>query len=210
MIRIFIADDHPLVRQGVKRILEETPGFRLVGEASTAQETLAEITSHKCDVLLLDIAMPGRDGLEVLRHLKQTQAHLAVLVLSMYPAHQYAVRALKAGAAGYLSKDVLPGELVTAIRKVARDGWYISPTVADHLAFAVTQEGDKPLYQSLSDREYQVLCFFGAGKTATEIAEELCLSVKTISTYRARILEKMHLKTTAELIRYALEQQLVD
>lgn len=210
MIRTLIADDHEVVRQGVKRIIEDTPDLWVTGEAENEQAVIEQLSTQTWDIVLLDISMPGRGGLEVLQYIKQTHARLPVLMFSMHPVEQYAVRAFKAGAAGYLSKDCIAEELVGAIRKVARGGRYISPSVSEHLALEVTRDSDQPLHQSLSNREFQVLCLFGAGKTATEIAETLCLSVKTISTYRSRILEKMCLNTTAELIRYAIQHQLDD
>jgi DNA-binding NarL/FixJ family response regulator len=209
MIRILVADDHAIVREGVKRLLADTKDLRVMGEASNGQEVLAKISSQTWDVLLLDLAMPGRNGLEVLQQLKRTAPQLPVLVFSMYPGNQYLVRALKAGAAGYLPKESLPEELVSAVRKVVQGGRYISPSLTECLVLEMTRESDAPLHARLSDREYQVLCLLATGKTATEIAEELALSVKTVSTYRVRILEKMQLNTTAELIHYAIRQGLI-
>ena len=209
MIRILVADDHAIVREGVKRLLADTKDLRVMGEASNGHEVLAKVASQTWDVLLLDLAMPGRNGLEVLQQLKRTDPQLPVLVFSMYPGNQYLVRVLKAGAVGYLPKESLPEELVIAVRKVAQGGCYISPSLTECLVLEMTRESDAPLHARLSDREYQVLCLLASGKTVTEIAEELALSVKTISTYKARILEKMHLNTTAELIHYAIRQGLV-
>jgi two-component system, NarL family, invasion response regulator UvrY len=210
MIRILVADDHAIVREGVKRILADTRDLRVLGEASNGQEVFAKVSSQAWDVVLLDLAMPGRNGLEVLQQLKHTNPHLPVLVFSMYPGSQYVVRALKAGARGYLPKESLPEELVIALRKVVQGGRYVSPSLTECLVLEMTRESDAPLHTSLSDREYQVLCLLASGKTVTEIADELALSVKTISTYRARILEKMHMNTTAELIHYAIRQCLVE
>jgi two-component system invasion response regulator UvrY len=210
MMRILIADDHAVVREGVKRILEDMNGAIMVEEASNGQELLAKATTKTWDVVLLDISMPGRNGLEVLRQLKSIHAALPVLVFSMHPEDQYAVRAFKAGAAGYLTKDSIPEELVTAIRRVVGGRRYVSAALAEHLVLEVTHDPDMPPHARLSDRELQVLRMLGSGRTVTHIAAELSLSVKTISTYRSRILEKMHLRSNAELIHYAVRHQLVD
>jgi len=210
MIRVFVADDHCVVREGVKHVLSDTPDLRVAGEASNGREACRMMSKQAWDVLLLDPDMRDKSGLEILHDLKQTCPRLPVLVFSMYAGGPYAMRAIKAGAAGYLSKDSLPQELVTAIRKVVHGGCYVSPCLADELVFEMSRDSDQPLHTNLSDREYQVLCLFADGNTASEIAHELSLSVKTISTYRARILEKLNLKTTADLIRYAIRQQLVD
>jgi two-component system invasion response regulator UvrY len=210
MIRVLVVDDHSVVREGIKRILADTRDLCVAGEASNGQELLAKVSAQACDVVLLDISMPGRNGLEVLHHLKRMHPRMPVLMFSIHPGSQYAVRAFKAGATGYLAKESLPEELVTALRKVVRGRCYISPALAENLILEVTREEDAPLHAHLSDREHQVLCLLATGKTVTEVAEELALSVKTISTYRARILEKMHLRTTAELVHYAIRHQLVD
>lgn len=209
MIRILVVDDHMVVREGVKRIVADTSDMCVAGEAKDAQEALNRIETAEWDVVLLDLALPGRNGLEVLQCLKHSHPKLPVLVFSAYAEDQYAVRALKAGAAGYLTKCSLPGELVQAIRKVVRGGRYASASLAEYLVWALTEETEQPLHDCLSDREYQVLCLLAAGKKVTAIAEELVLSAKTISTYRARILEKMHLHTTGELIHYAIGHGLV-
>jgi two-component system, NarL family, invasion response regulator UvrY len=210
MMRILIADDHAVVRQGVKRILDDMNGSIVVEEASNGRELLAQATTKTWDVVLLDISMPGRNGLEVLRQLKSLYPALPVLVFSMHPEDQYAVRAFKAGAAGYLTKDSIPDELVTAIRRVVGGRHYVSAALAEYLVLEVTHDPDTPLHARLSDRELQVLCMLGSGRTVTDIAAELSLSIKTISTYRSRILEKMHLRSNAELIHYAVRHQLVD
>ncbi len=210
MMRILIADDHAVVREGVKRILDDMKGVIVVEEASNGQELLAKATTKTWDVVLLDISMPGRNGLEVLRQLKSIHAALPVLVFSMHPEDQYAVRAFKAGAAGYLTKDSIPEELVTAIRRVVGGRRYVSAALAEHLVLEVMHDPDMPPHARLSDRELQVLRMLGSGRTVTHIATELSLSVKTISTYRSRILEKMHLRSNAELIHYAVRHQLVD
>jgi two-component system, NarL family, invasion response regulator UvrY len=208
-MRLLIADDHAVVREGVKRILT-TMNDCLVGEASNGQELIAKATVEAWDVVLLDISMPGRNGLDVLRQLKSTCPLLPVLVFSMHPEQQYAMRAFKAGAAGYLTKESIPEELVTAIRKVVQGGRYVSPAMAEYLVDEVARPSDAPAHSILSDRELQVLCLLASGKTVTQIAAELSLSVKTVSTHRSRMLEKMHMKTNAELIHYAIRHRLVD
>ncbi len=210
MVRIFVADDHAVVREGVKRIVADTSDLVVAGEASHSQEVLVKVAARTCDVVLLDISMPGRSGLEILQQLKRAHPTLPVLVFSVHPENQYALRAFKAGASGYLTKDSIPEELVTAIRKVVQGGRYVSPSLAEHLVLEVAIGSDKPRHASLSDREYQVLCMLASGKTVTEIAHELSLSVKTISTHRSRILEKMRMKTNAELMHYAIHHRLVD
>jgi DNA-binding NarL/FixJ family response regulator len=208
MIRVFVADDHAVVRRGVLQILEDSPDIVVAGEAGGGRETLRGVQETDPDVLLLDIAMPDGGGLEVLAQLRSLQPDLRILILSMYPEKQYAVRALRAGAAGYLTKESAPEELVAAIRKVAQGGTYVSQSLAEKLAGELKGEAPKEQHEALSDREYQVVRLLAAGKTVSEIAADLSLSVKTVSTYRARILEKLRLKSTAEVIRYALEQGL--
>jgi DNA-binding NarL/FixJ family response regulator len=210
MIRILIGDDHAVVREGVKRILDETSDLMVAGEASHGQEVLAKVAAEAWDVVLLDISMPGRNGLEVLQQLRALHPSLPVLVFSMHPEDQYAVRAFRAGAAGYLTKDSLPEELISAIRKVMGGGRYVSSTLAEHLVLDIGRHVTAPLHAALSNREYQVLSLLATGKTVTEIAGVLSLSVKTVSTHRARILEKMRLRTNAELIHYAIRHQLVE
>jgi DNA-binding NarL/FixJ family response regulator len=210
MMRILIVDDHAVVREGVKRILDDMEGAILVGEASDGQELLVQATPKTWDVVLLDISMPGRNGLDALRQLKSLQPTLPVLVFSMHPEQQYAVRAFKAGAAGYLTKDSLAEELVTAVRKVVAGRRYVSTALAEYLALEVARDSATPPHTKLSDRELQVLCMLGSGNTVTSIAAELSLSVKTISTYRRRILGKMHFRTNAELIRYAVDHKLAE
>jgi two-component system, NarL family, invasion response regulator UvrY len=209
MIKILIADDHPVVRQGLKQILAETRDIVVADEAASGQEVMKKVTKNDYDVILLDISMPGRNGLDILRELKSKRPKAAVLILSIYPEDQYAVRVLKLGAAGYLTKESVPEELITAIRKVAQGRKYISATLAEKLAVDLELNAEKPVHENLSDREYQVLCMISSGKRLKEIAEELSLSIKTISTYRTRILDKMKLRNNAELIRYALQNNLV-
>ena len=209
MISVFIADDHAIVRQGLKQIVSDTTDIRLAGEAATGQEALQMVRSGTCDVLVLDLNMPGIGGLDILRVLKGERPNLPVLILSIHAEEQYAVRCLQAGAAGYLTKESAPEELVEAIRQVAAGGKYVSRGLAESLAMRLTETGDRPRYETLSDREFQVLQLMGAGKSLTEIAAALSLSVKTVSTYRARILEKLALKSSAEIIQYAIQNRLV-
>jgi len=210
MIRVLIADDHPIVREGLRQILSETDDILVVDEASNGKEVLDYTWNNTYDVILLDISMPGRDGLEVLRELKRHKPKLPVLILSMYPEEHYAIRVLRGGASGYLTKSSAPDELISAIRKVATGRKYISSTLAERLTYELDRDADRPAHESLSDREYQVMHMIASGKTIKEIAEELCLSVKTVSTYRSRILEKMTLKNNAEIVLYAVQNKLVD
>jgi len=211
MTRLLIADDHPIVREGLRRVVEDAPGgtITVAGEASDGNEVLAKAESLKPDVVLLDITMPGPGFVETIQRLKALRPQIRILVLSVQPEDQFAVRALKAGASGYVSKNLSPEHLVTAIHEVTRGGRYISPTLAQRLAAAVADGADRPPHEGLSAREYQVLCLLGAGKSVKEIAAVMELSVKTVSTYRARILEKTTLKSNAEIIRYTLEHGLV-
>lgn len=210
MIKILIADDHRIVREGLKQILAETPDMIVADEANNAQEVLRKVWDNDYDVLLLDISMPGRSGLDILKQLKSDRPKLSVLVLSMYSEEQYALRALRAGASGYMTKESAPDELIEAIRKVSTGRKYISPTVAEKLAFSLESGDERPPQETLSDREFQVMCMIASGKTIKAISEELSLSVKTVSTYRARILEKMRMKNNAELTHYAIQNKLVD
>ncbi len=210
MIRILVADDHPVVREGLKRIIESARDMRVTAEAGTSAEVLEAVRLEVPDVVLLDISMPGRGGLEVLSDLRTEFARLPVLVVSMYSEDQYARRVLKAGAAGYLTKESAPGQLVRAIRQVVRGGRYVSPTLAVRLAIDLQAPEGKSPHELLSDREYQVFCMIADALTVTEIAERLFLSVKTVSTYRARILEKMGLKNNVEIARYAIRHRLVE
>jgi len=210
MIKILVADDHAVVREGVKQILSETADMVVAAEASSAQEVLNKVWENNYDLVLLDISMPGRGGLDVLKQLKDEKPGLPVLILSIYPEEQYAVRALRAGASGYLTKESAPDELIAAIRKISQGGKYVSASLAEKLAFDMEIGAEKPPHEMLSDREYQVICMIAKGKTVKEIAGELSLSVKTISTYRSRILEKMRMKNNAELTYYAIKNKLVD
>lgn len=207
--RILIADDHAVVRRGLKQIIAETPDMVVVDEATNGWEVLDKVRKDDYDVVLLDIAMPGKDGMDVLTQLKYERPELPVLMLSMYPEEQFAVRALRAGASGYLTKESAPDELVTAIRKVSTGGKYVSSSLAERLA-SLLQKAERLSHEILSDREYKVMCLIASGKTVTEIAKELSLSVKTISTYRSRILVKMQMKNNAELTLYAVKNGLIN
>ena len=209
-LRILIVDDHAIVRQGLKHILLEGWGGAVFGEASNVAEMLPMFRKEKWDVVLLDINMPGRSGLDVLGDLRHEKPTVPVLILSGHAEDQYAARVLKAGASGYLTKETAPDELILAVRKVLSGGKYISATLAEQLASELGSEAKKQPHESLSDREYQVMCLLARGKTATEIATELSLSVKTISTFRTRVLAKMQKKTNAELAHYALQNKLIE
>lgn len=209
-LRMLVVDDHPVVRRGLIQTLAEAfPGLHL-GEASNAQEALEQIWAHDWDVVVLDVSMPGRSGLDVLKEVRQERQKLPVLVLSMYPEDEFALRVLQNGAAGYLTKQTAPNELVAAVKKVLSGGRYISTAVAEKLAEHLDRDMEKAPHHLLSDREYQVMCMLASGKTVKEIGAELSLSIKTINTYRSRILEKMLVKNNAELMRYAVEHELVD
>jgi two-component system, NarL family, invasion response regulator UvrY len=210
VIKILIADDHAIVREGLKQILAETSDMIVAGEATNGREVLEQVRKEDWDLVLLDLAMPGKDGLETLKELKLEKPKLPVLVLSIYPEEQYAVRLLRAGAAGYLTKESAPEELIAAIRKVSQKGKYISLSLAEKLAFYLEADGERPRHEMLSDREYKVMLMIASGKTVTEIADEMCLSIKTVSTYRVRALNKMGLKNNAEFTYYALKHGLVD
>ena len=210
MIRILIADDHAIVREGLKKILAETPDMVVADEASDGQEVLDKVWENEYNVVLLDISMPGRNGLDILKQVKSERPELAVLVLSMHPEEQYAVRVLRAGASGYLTKASASDELIAAIRKVSLGRKYVTSSLAEKLAFDLEMDAEKLLHETLSDREYQVMCMIARGKTVREIAQELSLSGKTISTYRSRILEKMKMKNNAQLTHYAIQNRLVE
>jgi DNA-binding NarL/FixJ family response regulator len=209
-IKVLIADDHEVVRQGVKQILIDEFGEARFGEAVNAAELLQRIRKQKWDLVLLDINMPGRGGLEALVDLKKERPELPVLVLSMFSEQEYALRALKAGASGYLTKQGLGRELVQAVKKVLEGGRYITPTLAELLAAGVIKNSTELPHEKLSDREYQVMKFIASAKSVKEIANELSLGEKTIFTYRARLLEKLGLKSDVEVARYALQHRLVE
>ena len=209
-LRVLIADDHAIVRQGLRQILSETPDLSVAGEAENGIQAVQQVRNGKWDVVLMDVSMPDRNGIDALKIIKKEFPRLPVLILSMYPEEQYAIRALKAGAAGYLTKQSAPELLVTAIRQVASGKKYVSPSLAMELANAIGEDSERPAHEKLSDREYQTLCMIASGKTPTEIAEALNLSVKTVSVYRARLLEKMNLRNNAELTHYGLKHGLAD
>ena len=208
-MRILIADDHAIVRKGLIQILNEIPDQFNIEEASNGWEAIEKVKKTVYSVILLDISMPGMNGLDVLKQLKIENPNLPVLVLSMHPEEQYAVRILKAGAAGYLTKESAPAELVKALQLVARGKSYISPTVAEQLVLNLNGSNEDLVHSRLSDREFQVLCMIASGHSMKQIATELSLSVKTVSTYRARILEKMSMKNNAEIISYAIKNELL-
>jgi DNA-binding NarL/FixJ family response regulator len=209
-IRVFIADDHAIVREGLRRILATDPAFEVVGEAKDGHEALAAVRTGGFDVLLLDLSMPGRSGIELVKQVKSESPALKVLVLSMHDEDQYAVRAIRAGASGYLTKDSATTQLVAAIRKAATGGLYITPAVAEQLAHQLQAPGDELPHKKLSDREHEVFLRLVAGDSVTAIAERLHLSVKTVSTHKTHVLEKMGMGSVAELVRYAVAHHLVD
>ena len=210
MIKILIADDHAIVRKGLVQILTDVPDTFSIDEADCGEEALKRALHNDYDLVLLDISMPGKGGLEVLDVLKSQRPKLPVLVLSMHPEEQYAVRALRSGASGYLTKGSAADELLNAIQKVLSGGKYVSSSLAEKLAGSLDENIDKPLHETLSNREFQVMRMIGAGMTATEIAAEISLSVKTVSTFRTRILHKMRMKNNAELTYYVINNKLVD
>jgi two-component system invasion response regulator UvrY len=211
VIRVIVADDHMLVRQGLRRLLEDAPDIEVVGEAGTGQETMKLISTVSCSLLLLDISLPDRNGLEVLKDVHALRPHLPVLILSVYPEDQYAIRAFRAGAAGYLMKAAAANELLDAVRRTGQGSKYITPAVAEKLAenFQNRRSDTQLPHEQLSDREFEVLERIAKGLSVAEISKTLGLSPKTISTYRSRILQKMGLKNSAELMHYAFENQLV-
>ncbi len=212
MINVVIADDHPLVREGLKKVVDQTTiDIKVIGEASDAGELLELLREKDPDIVILDIAMPGKSGLDVLKDIKEYHPGLPVLILSMHPEDRFAIRSLKAGASGYLTKSSISEQMVSAIRKiVVEKKRFISPAVAEQLADRVDVNSNKPLHEELSDREYQIMCMIGSGKKVNEIAEELSISKQTVHTYRSRIKDKMKLKSNVEITRYALKHNLVD
>jgi DNA-binding NarL/FixJ family response regulator len=207
---ILIADDHPLVRQGLRQVLEAHDGLRVVGEAKDGDDAMALAGRLEWDVAVVDYNMPGKSGVELVKELRRRHPERPVLVLSMYPEDRYALRLLKAGAAGYLNKESAPEELVGALHKVAAGGRYVSAALGEKLALAMAGDGEEPAYEKLSDREYQIMWLLASGKTVGDIARQLFLSANTVSTYRARILKKLEVRNNAELMRYAIRHQLVD
>jgi DNA-binding NarL/FixJ family response regulator len=209
MIRILIVDDHVMFREGLKQILAKHRDMNIVGEVGNGTDALQSIRSDEYDVVVLDISMPGQSGWDILNEIKLEKPGLPVLILSMHPEDQYAIRMLKAGASGYISKESVPEELILAIRKVASGGKYVSPALAEKIAYALDSHADKLPHQLLSNREFQVMSMLASGKSLKEIAEELSLSEKTITTYRARILEKLNLRNNVELTHYVIENKLL-
>jgi len=210
MIRVLLADDHRIVRAGLKELLSETGDIAVAGEANDGTEALARIREDEYDVAVLDMSMPGRSGIELIRQVKQEKPRLPILVLSMHSEEQYAVRALKAGASGYLTKESAADQLVTAIRRIAAGGAFVTPETAQRLALDLNGAAAAAPHTLLSDREFQVFRFIAGGKTVSDIAKQLSLSVKTISTHKTRIMRKMGLANQTELIRYAIEHRLLD
>ena len=210
MIRIVIADDHTIVREGLKQLLGAAGDLAIAGEARDGHEVLKRVRELEFDVLLLDMSMPGKSGIELIKLVKAEKPKLRVLVLSMHEEHQYAVRAIRAGASGYLTKESASGQLVAAIRKVAGGGAFISAAVAEQLALGAMPGAEGPLHGALSDREFQVFRMLAEGKSISDIAERLSLSVKTVSTHKANILHKMNMATSGDLIRYAIAHRLVE
>ena len=210
MIKILIADDHAIVREGLKQIVTEEADMEVTGEAANASELFDLLDKDCWEIVVLDINMPGKSGLEALKEMRSRNINVPVLILSMFSEDQYGIRAIKAGAAGYLKKVSAPTELVSAIRKIVSGGKYINQSLAEKLADNVDVNNKKALHQNLSNREYQIMCFISFGKSAEEIAEELTISIHTVYSYRNRILEKMHLKSNVELTQYAIQNKLIE
>jgi DNA-binding NarL/FixJ family response regulator len=210
MIRIFITDDHSLIREGFKKILNDEKDVSIVGEAGNAKDCMSFVLDNNVDILILDLNLPDKSGLDLLKELKSLRPQLKILILSMHPEDRFAMRVLRAGASGYVTKESAGDELVKAIRKVYNGGKYVSEHLAEILAFELQGGGDKPIHELLSDREFQVLQMIASGKTLAEISEILSLAVTTVSTYRARILEKLNLHTNAELIHYVITNDLLE
>lgn len=210
MIRVLLADDHTIVRAGLKEILDGTGDIRVVAEAASGNETLARVRDTELDVVVLDLSMPGRSGIELIKQIRSERSKLRVLVLSMHSEAQYAVRALKAGASGYLTKEGAADQLVAAIRRIAAGGAFVSPETAERLALDFTQPDDALPHARLSDREFQVFQAIVAGRSVSAIAKQLSLSVKTVSTHKANLMEKMRIDNQAELVRYAVRHKLID
>jgi DNA-binding NarL/FixJ family response regulator len=208
-MRILVADDHAVVRAGIKQLVADYPGITVAGEARSGQEVLDNVSKNQYDVVLLDISMPGITGLDILKELKSRKPSLPVLMLTIHPEEQYAVRAFRAGASGYLTKGCTPDELIDALNRISSGGNYVSSSLAERMALNLGTDIDRLPHESLSDREYQVMCMLASGKKVKEIATELILSIKTVATYRSRILSKMKFRNTVELTRYAILNDLL-
>lgn len=210
MIKVFIADDHPLIRKGIKEILEDEIDLKVVGEAASPHELLEALKKNDPDILITDLSMPGRSGVDLISDIKQFFPKLPVLVLTMHPEERFAVRVLKAGASGYLTKDTKPEDIIKALRQINDGRKYITPTLAEKLAEELDKDTNKPLHELLSDREFQIMRLISSGLKVSDIAQKLSLSIHTVNTYRSRILEKMNMKSNAELILYSVENHLID
>lgn len=209
-VRVLIADDHAILRRGLRQIIEETEDLKVVGEAESSAEALQQMRSQPCEVVLLDISMPDRNGMDTLGIIKKDHPKVAVLMLSTHPENQYAVRALRGGASGYLTKQSAPAQLVNAIRQVATGKKYVTPAVAEELAKHVSNDQDRAPHELLSNREYQTMCLIAGGRTVTEIGLQLSLSAKTVSVYRARVLAKLGVTSNAAIAHYAIKNKLVE
>jgi two-component system, NarL family, invasion response regulator UvrY len=209
-MRLLLIDDHAMFREGLKQILAKQSDMNMIDETGNGHEALDKMRMNEYQVVILDLSMPGRSGWDILSEIKAEHPTIPVIILSMHPEDQYAIRMLRAGAAGYITKESDTGELLAAIRKVAKGGKYVSPLLAEKLAETVAQDSTRMPHQILSNREFQVLCFLASGKSLKEIADELCLSEKTITTYRARIMEKMQLRNNVELTHYAIQHKLIE
>jgi two-component system invasion response regulator UvrY len=210
VIKVYIIDDHEIMREGLKTVLRKHSDVQIIGDSGNSHKFFSEIPKSTIDVVVLDITLKGEDGLDVLRIIKQQYPKVRVLMLSMHPEERFAVRAIRSGASGYVDKQGASDELVDAIRKVARGEKYITPSLAQRLATEVAFDSSKPPHETLTDREFQIMRLFAQGKTSSEIAKELSISTNTVTTHRSKILEKMRVRTTAELVHYALEHHLVD
>jgi len=210
MIKLLIADDHKIFREGLREIINKTSDIRVIDEAKSGSEVLSKVEENNYDVILLDISMPGRSGLDILKQLRQENPHIQVLILSMYSEEEFAVRAMKTGAAGYLVKDTASKDLIEAIRKVSMGSKYVTPSLAEKLAIDIDMGNETPIHAKLSNREYEVMCMISSGKKNIEIAEEILVSPKTVSSYKKRILVKMGMKTNAQLTEYAIRNGLIN
>ncbi len=210
MIKVFIADDHALIREGIKNLLSPLSDIKLVGETANSFEIIEQIRVNKCDVLILDLSMPGKHGLDVIKEIKSIYPETKILIMTMMPEDQFAKRTLKAGASGYLTKESAPDELITAIRRIASGRKYVSQSLAEKLAQDLDDSAEKPIQDLLSDREFQVMKMMAKGKSQTDIADELSISISTVNTYRSRIFKKLNLHSNAELIHFAFQNNLIE